>query len=337
MKLICPHCMKPVPVADDFTGQQVTCPSCMKSFDAPARYIPAVLSPPTPAPPPSSEPNPSPPPEPPKMSSEPAADQPPPPPGLVPPTPPPVPPQQVAQSGSPPLPPLSPGYTRERALTVAPKLMMWLPPILLTLTLLLTFFPWVASHTGGATVQSQSAWGAMFGGISRNFALEESTGWSTGWIDSLHSDWELLIPFILALLVATAFAWADRGFHSLDPRNIPPLAKLWPWRKLLIVVLAGLAWLLLLIQSLNGFGMERALKQSVVDQFQKQRDEAASRAERAKVENRQDQTYAAFNVEHTTWLHLALTFTLLATLAELARMGLDRRGNKPPPRFVIQY
>ena len=340
IKLVCPNCMKTVPVSDSFTGQQVTCPACMKSFEAPSRYTPAVLTEPV-SPPSAPDPGPQNPRVPSSLASElptvsselpPTAAIPAPPPGYIPPAPP-SPPTPTAAGAI----PLPPGYTRERALVVSPQLMLWLPPILLTVCLVLTFFPWVATHTGGAIVQSQSAWGALFGGISRNFALEESTGWVTNWIDNLRSDWELLVPYLLALLIAIVFAWADRGFHSLDPRKIPPLVKLWPWRKTILALFAGLAWVLLMIQTLNGFGLQRALKRSIVAQFEQQRAEASSQAERARIENRQRNEYNRYDVEQTTWLYLSLAFNLVATLAVLARMGLDQRGDKPPPRFVIQY
>lgn len=351
IKLVCPNCMGSVPVPDDFTGPLITCPACEKSFEAPPRYTPAVLAepvPPPPAPSPASASpaaNPSPASEKIPVSSayDPPAGPPTPPPGYVPPTlpppgsVPPAPPGYVPPAAPADIPPLPTGYTRERSLIVSPQLLQWLPPILLTLCLVLTFFPWVATHTGGAIVQSQSGWGALFGGVSRNFALEESTGWVTNWIDNLRSDWELLVPYLLALLIAIAFAWADRGLHSLDPRQIPPLARLWPWRTSIIALFAGLAWLLLTIQTLNGFGLQRALQRSIIAQFEQQRAAATSQAERAKIENRQRQEFERYDVERTTWLYLSLVCNLLAALAVLGRMGLEARGTKPPPRFVIQY
>src|SRR5690349_13504042 len=43
MRLICPHCMSGVTVADDAAGKEATCPNCGKTFPTPARYSAAVV------------------------------------------------------------------------------------------------------------------------------------------------------------------------------------------------------------------------------------------------------------------------------------------------------
>ena len=86
--------------------------------------------------------------------------------------------------------------------------------------------------------------------------------------------------------------------------------------------------------------MERAILQAVRNNpvLVKEREEAGvSQAKLSAVEYKEDQELAKYNLERTTWLYLAVTCNLLAVLAMLARMALDRRGDKPPPRFVIQY
>jgi hypothetical protein len=238
------------------------------------------------------------------------------------------------------VPPIPAGYSHARGVTISPKVVAWLPAALLTITLLCSFFPWVGSYLGGYPVQSQNVWQAMFGYPSRNLPLEEKAAVPTEWIGKLKGDWELLLPALLALILAVCLAWADRGFHSLDPRKIPPLAGIWPWRKVAIVVLAGLTFTLLLIQVFRGLGMERAIRQTVRENpaLAKEREEArGSDWKLAAVENKEEQELAKYNLERTTWLYLGLTCNLLAVLAMLAHVGLERRGDRPPPRVVIQY
>lgn len=324
--------MKPVTVPDDFAGREITCPSCNKVFDAPAKYTPTVLTEPTPPPP-----KPSPTPEPSKMTPEAPVDRVAPPPGLVPPTPPAVP---APSTATPPELPIPAGYTHARGITLNPRVIAWLPAILLTITLICTFFPWVGTYLGGSAVDSQGAWRAMFGTVNRNYTLEEKVSVPNSWLDNISSDWGLIVPFVICLIFAVCFAWADRGFHSLDPRKIPPLANIWPWRKLVIVVFSALAFTFILIQVIRGFGMERAIHQAVRSNpaLVKEREDAGvSQSKLAAVENKEEQELAKYNLERTTWLYLALTCNLIAVLAMLVRMGLDRRGDKPPPRFLVQY
>ncbi len=346
IKLICPHCMKPVPVADDFSGREVTCPSCQKTFDAPARYNPAVLS--EPAPPPRPEPSAPPPVPTPALAVAPApvarpeqapmpamvpTDRPLPPPGMVPPTPPVPPPPPAA-------PTMPAGYTKSIGITISPRVVAWLPAILLTILFVCTFFPWVGSYLGGTAVHSQSPWRAMFASVSRNFALEGNMPGAGAWLDKVTSDAGLMVPFMLCLLAALGFAWTDRGFHSLDPRKIPPLAKLWPWHKTIIGSLAGLAFLFMAIQVSNGFGMERAIRKMVREnpELAKAREEAGnSPAKLAAVENREDAELAKYNLERTWWQDLGLSCNLIAVLAVFLSIRLDRRGDKPPPKILLHY
>jgi hypothetical protein len=214
----------------------------------------------------------------------------------------------------------------------------WLPAILLTITLICTFFPWVGTYLGGSLVNSQGPWRAMFGAVNRNFALEKAMQTPAGWLDKVQSNWELMVPFLLALLAAVALAWAERGFHSLDPRRIPPLAKVWSWRHGVIAILAGFVFVLMLIQVIHGFGLETAVRKVVAEKFANQRETAAGSADKlATVDYDEEMEYAKFNLERTTWLYLGLACNLLAVLAMLCRIGLDQRGSKPPPQIVIQY
>jgi hypothetical protein len=389
IKLICPVCMKTVPVPDGFTDRQVTCPSCSHAFELPSRSTPEVLTDPVSEPsrplsvaasqpvvsqpvassssqPESSSPS-GPVPfsltdtEPPPMSTDPPFDRPPPPPGLVPP-----PPPTTAQAAPPPppglvlrSPPSAPaatanpssaasldvpvlpgGYTRAWGLTISPRVVAWLPAILLTVTVVSTFFPWVGSYLGGYPVYSQSPWRALFGSVSRNFALEERMPGDRSWLDNLRSDWEVLIPYLLLLVAAVALAWADRGLSTFDPRQVPPLAKLWPWRKSLIAGLAGLAFLLMFAQVSRGFGMERAIRKMVREnpEIAKLREEAgASVARLAVVENKEDQELAKYNLEVTSWQRLGLTCNFLAPLLAVLSIGLERRGDKPPPKILLHF
>ena len=151
------------------------------------------------------------------------------------------------------------GYTKTMGFTISPKVVAWLPAVFFTLALVLTFFPWVGTHIGGHTVYSQGPSRAVFGYVNKNTGLEVvAPAGTVGWTEEkVHGDWALMVPFLLLLIAATALALADRGFHSLDPRKIPPFAKIWPIRHTVIAALGVAAVTLVVIQSLNGFGLER--------------------------------------------------------------------------------
>ena len=336
MRLICPHCMSGVTVPDDAAGKEVTCSHCGKSFPTPARYAAAVV-PEAPAVAGPIEPvRTSPHPEPPPM---PPAVPPPAPPGFVPP---PAPtPDGFLTSGQTSASVQAPaGYTHSFGITISPRIVSWLPAALLLFVLVLTFFPWVGCYAGGVPVYSQRPWTAVYGSVSPNYDLEKAVSIPPGWRTQgkVSSDWLMMVPYLLLLLLATALAWADRGLHALDPRNIPPLAKVWPHRLTVLCVLATLAFVLAGIQVSNGFGMERAIRKQVSEEIaEEHRPSTEATADQAKLGWQIDQKYDRYNLERTTWMYLALLFNLLAVLAVILRLGLDRRGNKPPPKILLHY
>jgi len=334
MRLICPHCMSGVTVPDDAAGKEATCSHCGKSFPTPARYSAAVV-PEVPAAAGPIEPvRTSPHPEPPPMSS---AVPPPVPPGLVPPPHAPTPDGFLASAPTPAAVPAQAGYTHSFGITISPHVIAWMPAALLLFTLVLTCFPWVGCYAGGVAVYSQRPWTAVGGWVSPNYDLEKAVSIPPGWQNKVSSDWVLMVPYLLLVLLACALAWADRGLHAFDPRNIPPLAKVWPHRLTVICVLTTLAFLLAAVQVSNGFGMERAIRKQVSEEFAAKQQTVTEPHDKAKLEWQIDQEYSRYKLERTTWMYLALLFNLLAGLAVILRLILDRRGTKPPPKILLHY
>lgn len=280
------------------------------------------------------------------MSSVPT-DRPPPPPGLVPPaSPPPGTQLEPRLPPQPPVPPAPAGYTRSFGLSLSPRALAWVPAVCLTIIFILTFFPWVGSYVGGTAVYSQSAWQAMTGGYHQNYALEDlmkrQAGWPDKVLDKVRSNWEVMLPYLLAVIFAVVIAWAERVVADLDRTRLPPrlrwVSGAWPYRIPIVAGLATLALLLLLIQLSRGFGLERAFEQTVNERFAAEREaNAASPQAQAAIDYKEKEELARYKLEHTTWLYLALILNILVVLAMVARSWLDRRGNKPPPRIVVQY
>ena len=324
VKLICPHCMKSVPVPDDFSGREVTCPSCMKTFDAPARYDPAVIGDTPPAP----TPRPPAPPPVPAAVPEPSAVVPPP--VVVPP---------AAPSAAVPT-PTAEGYTRSCGITISPRVVAWLPAVFLTVTFLFTFLHWIGAYFGGSPAYWQSPWRAMFKSVGQNAIYTQYMPGDGSWVKQVSSDFLLMFPFLVLLIVAMAFAWFDRALDVSHPFVAKRLGKVWPWRKTVVAGAAALALIFVLLQLANGFGMENAIRRSVRDHpdIVKARQEAeGAPSKEAVVDNRVAAEIAKFNIERKWWQDIAIYSLIAAVLAVVLSIALDGRGDKPPPRLVLHY
>lgn len=338
IKQICPHCLKPVSVPDTAAGATTPCPECGKVIPVQARYNPVVA----PAPPVVTSPPALANPEPVPMSTAPPIPAPPP--GYVP-----APASTQLEPSLPPTPPMPvapAGYSRSVGIAFSPRIIAWLPALCLTMTLVATFFSWVGAYAGGYPVYAQGPWAAMWGTVSRDALLEAAVRDQIpdggAWLDQVRSDWEFVLPYLVCLALATAFAWGERGFANLDKDKLPPLLKwvtaVWPYRIIVITLLAALAFILITVQVINGFGLERAARQNVAKRFEDARAKAGvSASALARIRFEEEQELNKYNLQRTSWMYLGLGLHLLAVLAMVARVGFDARGNKPPPRIVIQY
>lgn len=325
-KLICPNCAKFVTVPDEAAGTTVPCPECKAPFPVPARYDPVVSVPVAPPPPP-----------PPPPAAPPPVVPPAPPPGITP---------EAMAAVSHGTPPVAAGYTHSVGLSLKPSTLAWVPAVGLTLILVLTLLPWVGSYVGGSAVYSQGAWRAVSGNPSRNFHLEELSRQQAGWpadvLNKVTSDWPLMLPYLVLLILAVIIAWAERLVADVDRTRLPRQAgfvgDVWPYR---VPVLAGLATVLvvlLFVQAARGFGLERAMRQVVAERFADERAKnAGNQAALDAIEFKADQELSRFNLERTAWFELAVGLHLLVLLAMAGRFWLDRRGAKPPPRLMLQY
>jgi hypothetical protein len=323
-KLICPNCAKFVTVPDEAAGTTVPCPECKAPFPVPARYDPVV--------------------------SVPVAPPPPPPPAVVPPAAAPTPPPGITPEAlaavTQPTPPVGAGYDHTVGVSLKPTTLAWVPAVGLTLVLLLTLFPWVGSYVGGSAVYSQTAWRSLTGSPARNFHLEElsrqQAGWPTDVLNKVSSDWLLMLPYLLLLILAVGLAWSERLVADVNRGRIPKqaafLGDIWTHRILVLAGLSAVLTVLLFLQAGRGFGLERAMRQAVAERYADDRTKAAgNQAELDKIEFRADQELSKFNLERTAWFELAVGLHLLVVLAMAGRFWLDRRGSKPPPRLVLQY
>jgi hypothetical protein len=269
-------------------------------------------------------------------------ERPTPPPGFVPPAPPPSPPVPYYAPPSPPVaPPAMPaGYTKSIGFTISPKLVAWLPAVLLTIVFFCTCFSWVASYHGGYPVYSQSPWQSVVGNVSRNFKLEANMPGSVEWLDKVKWDAGLVVPFLLLLLLAMVTAWTERCIHDVNSLRFPRLAKVWPWRMTIIGTASGLAFFFVVAQVSSGFGMEQAIRKAVHDDpvLVKAREEAGtSPAKLGTVKAAEEVEVAKYNIERTLWQDAALLCNLFAVLAVWLSICLEHRGNKPPPKILLHY
>ena len=233
-------------------------------------------------------------------------------------------------------------HTRAVWITFAPRWVSWVPVVALTLAAFCTLFPWVGSFPGGHPIYTQGPWRAMFGKVNRSVQLEEWMPAKGNWLDQVKSDWELMLPFLVCLLLATVIAWADRGLAALQPERLPSWLRwtgaLWPYRNWVVGVLAALALVFVLSQIIGGFGLERAVDRVVTDQFAAERKEAGvSRQKQGVIDFKQEQELAKYAIEHTTWSYLGVGFLMLAVVGVAGRVWLDHRGNKPAPRLTFNW
>ena len=89
-----------------------------------------------------------------------------------------------------PLAALPAGYTRARSYTIHPVVIAWLPAVLLVVTLICTFAPWVGMYVGGYPAYSQGPWRSRCSARPNpNPPLVATMQTLGNWNDHFNSDW----------------------------------------------------------------------------------------------------------------------------------------------------
>ena len=223
--------------------------------------------------------------------------------------------------------------------TPIPAWLGWVPAAALTVALLASLFPWAGSYPGGVRVFSQTAWQAAVGSFSTALLPDDLIG-DEGPLRAAvgFSGW--LVPYLPLLLIAVAAAWAERLVPAAALAKLPPrltwLAALPPHRYALLAGLAAGTLLLLVLQNVTGFGLERAAvaaaEAKYADEYKAAAD-APSKQTRARVKAGFEAN--RLGVQTTTAEDLAMLAHLVAALAAGGGWWLHRRGDKPLPRLAF--
>ncbi len=318
MKQLCPACMKSVEVPETAAGTDYPCPVCGSMIPVPANYTPSVASPPPPtpvAPPP------------------PPADRPPPPPGLAPPP--------GTLTTAPPAPPMDPSDFKEWGVTLSPRLLEWLPAISLSLVFILTFFSWIGSYPGGHRLFTQNAWEALAGDHTPNSVPAELEDVEKKLETPIMRYSWFVLPFVIALVIAIFFAWADRFLpDTVTPTSLPGplvwLTKVWPLRHGILLVLSALLLILFVLLYFKGLSLENALAEYATMQHEELTKAADTDLKKTAARVITGQEYAKFAVKTTSWYALTFWLLLIGLLSLIIHRRLEDKPGHPGLRFSIR-
>jgi hypothetical protein len=327
MESLCPNCQKLITVPEQYAGQQMKCPLCQQTFQAPSLASSAVAAPfSPPAPPPEVYKFTPPPSSPPKSSRAASAPSP----GFdqAKPTP--------ADSPAP------AGYGRKFTLQLSSGVLPWIPAACFFLIFVLTFFSWVGMYPGGIGVVTQNAWQAAFGYYSIDGAYEEMSV-EDGKKFNADKDapgfsiiaFFYILAFLPIMVVTIAVAVV-----SVLKINLPPqVQNFWAWRYLAVGALTLIPLFFLFLQSMFGFPLENKAQANIDQQFKDDRTAAGSNPIKiSKVDITEGVALATRALSRTRARSFVILFHLIATIGALLAFWLERRGpNRPLPRFEMLW
>ena len=269
----------------------------------------------------------------------------------LPPAPPPPPPVDPNRPAPPPgyapppgvtLPPTT-QYVGSSVCTLSPVVLAWVPAVGLAFIFFATFFPWSGCYPGGITAYTQSFWGALGNGLTADTTAEQVMKAEASLEKALRSDWWLLLPYLLALLVGLGVAWADRLVTAPDfAYRMGPLGTLramtWPRRGAILFICTAVCLVMFALESVRGFGLEAAVRNVAAAKYKEEADKVDNTADRQKVRARVGVEEAQFGLRGGYAYWLASVAHLAVFLAAGGRLWLDARGETAPaPRLVAEW
>jgi hypothetical protein len=335
MEILCPNCQRKLTILEQYAGQQMKCPLCAGTFNAPA--LPA-----TPGVPASPVNSPAPAVLPPGPLGAAAPDN------FAAPLP------QLDLPPGPPT-PLATEHTGRFSIWISPRICQFVPVVLLFLVFVLSWFTWVAFAPGGVYVDSQNAWQAAFGSVSTDPDLRKNlSSIRTEDKDNTAADVEQIpikaikagdpgfgvVMFLwLLLLLANSFvvivAVVAGYVHGFVPPKVQPYLR-WRWAAAALVTLVS--FLFLVLQDSIGFNLERN-DLAAIDRLTRKMDESAKTASDAGA----SKTVAIWRgileqaVVRTFWYRCAFWFYFWALVFVFITMLADLRSPRPSPRIDLLF
>jgi hypothetical protein len=333
MNLLCPNCQNRLSVPEQNAGQLMKCPFCSKYFSVPA--LPSAVGseagsasafqpPPTPAPPPLAQPDVF------AVPLESAAPR----------TSPSV--QETPLSGrsspvprppfehAPPPPPPT-GHDHLFAISISPRTVSWITLLSLFLVLVLMFCPWTGVYPGGYGFYKQNAFQMIWGGYSVDQTGEQVLHMEKAINETIQANWLMLFYFLL-ILAALVLAAAPVVQHQTAYPLPQLIQKLLPWRNILVVIATLLAFLILLRFLIGGSDFEKAVI-AVIDKSMGKDLTALTQEEQIE----RGLKLSRLNLSRTFWLRGAVLFHIVALVGAGCELWLQRRGERPLPRFEVHW
>lgn len=318
MELHCPHCQKQLIIEDQYAGQQMKCPMCEGTFEAPfmPSYTASESSLPT-----SPE------------QVSPSGEAPPQPGGMPPAQPDASAPPMHEQPYAPPPyeePVRSTVYRSQCGIYFSPDIIQWVVVGALVLIFLFSFFPWVTFGYGGVSVFSQNGWQAAFGGSSFNEELAK--GSPMGAKDEWSPGVSVLSIFYVLLLILTFPLVTAVAVLSVLKLNLPPGLRMalnfkWVIAGTLIIIM----FFLLFLQVLTGFSAESKIYERAIDQMPGVSSDDTSLEASLQRGMVSAGIQRGFALSCVFWLHL------LAVIAAGFMCWMDLRKTAPIPKLDFHW
>jgi hypothetical protein len=246
------------------------------------------------------------------------------------------------------------GYTKSYTMSFHPEVVRWVPAVAVVLIFILQFFPWVGVYPGGEAAAWQNGWEAAFGSYGERKDMAELFHFFTA--DDLkeqnrdvkeekekfkdnHPGFSLLLFFyFLPFFVVTLVVSVGVLVLTIAPRKLPgALESLMQFRWTLVAGLNLITFLFLFLQLVLGFSIENTYREQVSIQFA--REEAANkraRDKRPEVLVKAEENSALQALHRTKSLRLVFLLHVVAIIAAGLMAWVEKRGNRPPPRLVLE-
>jgi hypothetical protein len=251
----------------------------------------------------------------------------------------------VKKPGPPPLnwdaaPPMTPivepeagpqgGYRHSLPIYFSPRYLQWIVPLALIGVFVLLFFPWVGVIPGGVPFMTQNAWQAAFNSVWIDKDMSAGAP-AFGGKDEGPGSNVMMIVYVILVCLALVLAILSllMNFLSLG------LGALRKWRWFIVGGVALSAFVLLTIQMVMGFSLEKKMGEMLQSQFEGRKKAATTDTQKKQAEA--EMGAAKATIARTLWFRLAFTLQIVVVLGAILEFWASRRGNRPYPKLELVW